>query len=139
MVAAVACLGSGEAEAQYRRRYIARDLRAEAQLAAYIAQLNALTAQERARQAAAARSAAGRQRALPPGVIPVNVPVNIPMYGPLTPGQRNVINMTTIQTVGAANAACLARQASQPYDRFGRLNDGWYATQTGPRLRSCYY
>jgi hypothetical protein len=136
MVAAVACLGSGEAEAQYRRRYVARDLRAEAQLAAYIAQLNALTAQERARQAAA-RWAAGRQRVLPPGTIPVNIPVNTPMYGPLTLGQQIANQTVAGQLLGSARAGCIARQASQPYDRFGRMNHGWYDTVLGPRPTGC--
>ena len=62
-MAAAALLGSGEAEAQSWRtqRYRvarARNLQVEAELAARIAQLNQLVAQERARQAAAARAAA---------------------------------------------------------------------------------
>ena len=141
VVAAAALLGSGKAEAQSWRtqRYRvarARNLQVEAELAARIAQLNQLVAQERARQTAAA----ARRRIYRPGEIPVNIPVNIPMYGPLTPGQRIVVETTTGQMLGAARAACEAGRESQPYSvyRPGRLNDGWYDTMTGPRLRSCY-
>ena len=139
LVAAVACLACGEAEAQSwqgRRYQAARNTQAEAQLAAYVTQLNQLVAQERAARAAAA----ARQRVYRPGEIPVNIPVNTPMYGPLTPGQRNVADMLNGWAIGSARAACEARRASQPYSiyRPGRLNDGWYDTMTGPRPRSCY-
>jgi hypothetical protein len=141
VVAAAACLGSGEAQAQGRRVYRyraapARNLQVEAELAARVAQLNQLVAQARAEQAAAA----SRRRIYRPGEIPVNVPVNTPMYGPLSPGQRILVETVAGQQLGAARAGCEARRAAQPYSvyRPGRLNDGYYGTLLGPRPSSCY-
>jgi multidrug efflux pump subunit AcrA (membrane-fusion protein) len=141
LVAAVACLGTGEAEAQgwpTRRYQAARNHQAEAELAARVAQLNQLVAQAQAEQAAAA-AAGRRRRVYRPGEIPVDVPVNMPMYGPLTPGQRILNDTVAGQINGRARAACEAGRASQPYSiyRPGRINDGWYDTMTGPRLRGC--
>lgn len=139
LVLALSCLAGAEAQAQHRSGYRVvprRDLRAEAELAAKVAQLNALVAAQQ-RQAAAA-AAAGRR--LRPGEIPVNIPVNIPMYGPLTPGQRILHDTLVGRIGGAARAACEARRAAQPYSiyRPGRLNDGWYDTMTGPRPHACF-
>jgi hypothetical protein len=136
MVAAVACLGSGDAEAQYRRRYVARDLRMDAEMAAKVELLNRLVAEEQRRRAAAAARQGGR-RGLRPGEIPVWISPNIPMYGPVAPGQQYMRDALTGRTIGAARANCYARRESQPYDRFGRLQNGWHDSMIGPQLNSC--
>ena len=136
MVAAAACVGSGEAEAQYGRGYVARDLRMEAEMAAKVELLNRLVAEEQRRRAAAAARQGGR-RGLRPGEIPVWISPHIPLYGPHTPSQRWLNDMATGRAIGAARANCYARRESQPYDRYGRLQNGWHDSMIGPQLNSC--
>ena len=136
MVAAV-CLAGANAEANRARGYRGgRDLRMEAALAAKVALLNRLVAEEQRRRAAAAARPGGR-RGLRPGEIPVWISPNIPMYGPVAPGQQYMRDALTGRTIGAARANCYARRAPQPYDRFGRPQNGWHDSMIGPQLNSC--
>jgi hypothetical protein len=137
--AVVMGLGAGDAEAQYRRYRPAAygDAQVEAELAAKVAQLNYLVAQERARNNAfwAAREREQLRR-LRPGQIRAAIPIN----GYVTPAERATQQMLNGYAISSARAICEANRAATPYNPYrpGTLNDGWYDTMTGPRQRSCY-
>ena len=129
---AVGIGGSGlQAQGRPRQAYrTARNLRLEAELAAKVAQLNWLLAHQRP---------VTRPRVYGPNEGPVNIPVGIPMYGPLTPAQRTIVQMTTGQQLGQLSASCEGRRAPSPYSntRPGVVREGWVDSVTGVRMGTC--